>query len=69
VDEIPEDIPDFDELVDLLRNRLRDADAITDSELHSFKVLMADHADVIPDQWYWEAYEELTAQGHLHGCL
>jgi hypothetical protein len=46
--------------------RLRDADAINHSELHDFKELMADHAEVIPDQWYWEAFEELKAQGHLH---
>lgn len=56
----------FDELVDLLRVRLRDADAVNDSELHSFKELMRDHAEVIADQWYWEAFEELQAQGHLH---
>ncbi len=60
------DIPRFGELVDLLRVRLRDADALKDSELHSFKELMADHADVIADQWYTEAFEELQAQGHLH---
>jgi hypothetical protein len=32
-----------------LRARLRDADAIIRSELHSFKELMADHAGVIGD--------------------
>ena len=52
-------------MVDLLRIRLRDADALHDSEIHSFKTLMADQADVLPDQWYWEAFEELEAQGHL----
>jgi hypothetical protein len=64
-------IPSFDELVDLLRERLRDADAIKSSELHSFKELMADNADVIADNWYWEAFEELQVQGHLHdaSCL
>jgi hypothetical protein len=51
---MPEEIPDFDELVDLLRIRLRHADAINDSKLHSFRELMADYADVIADQWYWE---------------
>jgi hypothetical protein len=60
------EIPSSDELVDLLRDRLRDADAINRSELHSFKELMADHADMIGDNWYWEAFEELQAQGHLH---
>jgi hypothetical protein len=59
------DVPDFDELVDLLRVRLHDADALEDSRIHSFKELMADHADVIADQWYWQAFEELEAQGHL----
>ena len=28
--------------------------------------LMSDHADVIADGWYWEAFEELDAQGHLN---
>jgi len=56
----------FDDFVDLLRERIRDADAIDDSELHSFKTLMADVADTTPVQWYWEAFEELQAQGHLH---
>jgi len=59
------EIPTFDELVDLLRVRLRDADAINPSTLHGFKELMADHADVIADQWYQEAFDELDAQGHL----
>jgi hypothetical protein len=59
-------VPSFDELVDLLRIRLCDADAVNASELHSFKELMRDHADVIPDNWYTEAFEELEAQGHLH---
>jgi hypothetical protein len=61
-----EETPSFDELVDLLRLRLRDADAIKPSELNSFKELMADQAHVIPDNWYWEAFEELEAQGHLN---
>jgi hypothetical protein len=63
---VAEDVPTFDEMVDLLRVRLRDADAINASELHSFKDLMTDHSAVIADQWYWEAFEELQAQGHLH---
>jgi hypothetical protein len=60
------EIPSFDELVDLLRERLGYADAINSSELHSFRELMADRADVISDNWYWEAFEELEAQGHLN---
>ena len=65
------EIPSFDELVDLLRERLRDADAIKSSELHSFKTLMEDHKEVVADNWYWEAFEELQVQGHLHdaSCL
>lgn len=59
------DPPSFDELVDLLRVRLGDADALNASELHSFKELMADQADVIADRWYQHAFEELEAQGHL----
>jgi hypothetical protein len=60
------EIPSFDELVDLLRERLGYADAINSSELHSFRELMADRSDVISDNWYWEAFEELEAQGHLN---
>lgn len=59
------DTPSFDELVDLLRVRLRDADALQPSELHSFKELMSDQAHMIGEQWYWEVFEELEAQGHL----
>jgi hypothetical protein len=60
------EIPSFDELVDTLRVRIRDADALNSSELHSFRELMSDQADVIADGWYWEAFEELEAQGHLN---
>lgn len=56
----------FDEFVDLLRQRLFDADALNRSELHDFKELMSDYADVIPEGWYDDAFEELEAQGHLH---
>ena len=63
--DVTAEILSFDELVDLLRVRLRDADAINLSELHSFKTLMADHADVIGDGWYWDAFADLEAQGHL----
>ena len=30
-----------------------------------FKELMCDHADLAPENWYWDAFEELEAQGHL----
>jgi hypothetical protein len=59
------EIPCFDELVDLLRIRLRDADAVNPHESHSFKELMRDHADVIADQWYHQAFDELDADAHL----
>jgi hypothetical protein len=58
-----DDAPGFDELVDLLRVRLGHADALNGSEIHSFKELMRDQAEHIPDQWYWD--DELEAQGHL----
>lgn len=57
---------DFDRFVDLLRGRIGAADAVKGShELHSFRQLMSDYAEVTPPQWYWEAFEELDAQGHL----
>jgi hypothetical protein len=56
----------FDEQVDTLRERIRDADALDDQKLHSIKELMSDQADVLPDQFYWHALGELEAQGHLH---
>ena len=59
------DSPSFDELVELLRVRIGLADDLNDSELHSFKKLMEDHADVLADHFYWRAFEELAAQGHL----
>jgi hypothetical protein len=60
-----DDVPSFDELLDLLRVRLGMADALNLGELHSFKTLMADHEEVIADGWYWQALDELKAQGHL----
>jgi hypothetical protein len=59
------EIPTFDELVDLLRVRLDTADALKPAELHSFKELMKDYAHVIADGWYWDAFDELEALGHL----
>jgi len=61
------DDPTFDEFVDLLRQRLGDADAVLPSELHSFKQLMEDLSPAVPETWYWDAYNELDAQGHLDG--
>jgi hypothetical protein len=58
------DLPNFDDFVTDLRDRLGTADAINSSELHSFKALMSD-VGVIPEQWYQEAFDELEAQGHL----
>lgn len=57
----------FDELLDLLRIRLRDTDALNVTRLHSFKELMRHEAEsnLIADGWYWEAYEELELLGHL----
>ena len=55
------EIPSFDERVDLLRIRLRDADAVNPHESHSFKELMLDHADVIADQWYHQVFDVLAA--------
>jgi hypothetical protein len=57
------EIPSFDELVDLLRERLGYADAINSSELHSFRELMADRADVISDNWYWEGVRRTRGPG------
>jgi hypothetical protein len=59
------DAPSFDESLDLLRQRIGIADDLDSSTLHSFKTLMADHADVLPDHFYWRAFDELEALGHL----
>jgi hypothetical protein len=56
---------DFEEFVDLLRERLFDADALARSTLHEFRDLMSDYAGVTPEGWYDDAFEELVAQGHL----
>jgi hypothetical protein len=57
--------PSFDELLDQLRVRLGIADDVNATESHSFKELMKDKRDVISDQWYHRAFDELQAQGHL----
>ena len=65
--EVAVDLPSFNELLDLLRIRLRDADALNVSQLHSFRELMRDEAesDLIADGWHWEAFEELELLEHL----
>lgn len=65
--EVAVDLPSFNELLDLLRIRLRDADALNVSQLHSFRELMRHEAesDLIADGWHWEAFEELELLGHL----
>ena len=55
----------FDDWVDLLRVRIGLADAVNPSEFHSFRTLMDDHKDQLPEEWYWEAFDDLDAQGHL----
>jgi len=67
VGEVAVDLPSFNELLDLLRIRLRDADALNVSQLHIFRELMRDEAesDLIADGWHWEAFEELELLGHL----
>ena len=60
------EIPTFDEFVDLLRERLFDADALFPSRVHDFKGdVLSDYVGVVPDNWWEEAREELEAQGHL----
>lgn len=59
-------ILDLDEFVGLLRERLFDADALDRSTLHEFRTLMSDYADITPEGWYDDAFEELEAHGHLH---
>jgi hypothetical protein len=61
-----DEIPDFHNVVDVLRLRMYDADSLNSSEMHSFKKkLLADYEGKIPERWYWELWEELDAQGHL----
>ena len=59
------DAPTFDESVDLLRERIGLADDLDDAAIHSFKELMSDQADVLPEHFYWRAFEELEVWGHL----
>jgi hypothetical protein len=56
----------FEEFVDLLRERMFDADALFPSRVHGLKEhLLPDYVGVVPDTWWEEAHEELEAQGHL----
>lgn len=56
----------FEEFVDLLRERLFDADALFPSRVHGFKEhVLPDCVGVVPENWWEEAREELEAQGHL----
>ena len=55
----------FDQFVNLLRERIGAADAMKDHELHSFRELMSEYADVTPSKWYKRAFKELDADGHL----
>jgi hypothetical protein len=57
------DPPSFDELVDLLRVRLGDADALNDPAIHSFTELKRDQDEHIPDRWYWNALEDSRRKG------
>jgi hypothetical protein len=53
-------------VVDVLRERLFDYEALHGSSaLPDFHELMSDHANA-PSEWPLQAYEELEAQGHLH---
>ena len=62
---MPDDLPSFDEFVEVLRARLGDADALKPGELHDVHELMSDYADKVGDNWYEDAFDELEAQGHL----
>lgn len=55
----------FEQFVDDLRFALSVADSISDSEMHSFKKLASNFDYPVPDQWIWDAFAELEAQGHL----
>jgi hypothetical protein len=57
---------DFDEYVDVLRQRLFDHEVLhNDGSLPHFDDLMSDYAEVAPSAWPDQAYDELMAQGHL----
>ena len=55
---------EFDEYVDLLRQRLFDYEALHGmAEAPFFDELMSDYADVAPEAWPAQAWDELMAQG------
>jgi hypothetical protein len=60
-----EELPSFDEFVDVLRERLGTADALNRSELHDVHELMNDYAGRVGENWFEDAFDELDAQGHL----
>jgi hypothetical protein len=55
----------FDEYVELLRIRLNQADRTDKDRLHSFKRLSEDLQALLPERWYWQAFEQLASLGHL----
>jgi len=55
----------FDGFVDLIRQRMGDADALETSRIHSFKNHLAPDVENVPENWWDDAYEELDAQGHI----
>lgn len=58
---------DFDEYVDVLRERIFDYEAVhNDGTIPNFDELMSEYGDVAPEAWPVQAYEELLAQGHLN---
>ena len=60
------EIPTFDGFVELLRERMFDADALFPSRVHSFKDdLLPDDVGGVPDGWWFDGLEELQAQGHI----
>lgn len=57
----------FNEFIDVLRQRIFDADALHDrGRFHNASELVADLGANVPEGWLWDAFEELRAQGHLH---
>jgi hypothetical protein len=60
-----DDAPTFDEFVDVMRQRIADADALKPGELHDIHELMRDYEGKVGENWYENAFDELEAQGHL----